>query len=248
MFHREGVDVTKTIAAFWGRHASHLVIIKLRRVIGIAIFRFGAIGLSLAFSVVAARALGTADFGRFVSIWAVTGLFMVATGAGLPQLIEREVAAARGSASIERLIPLIRGASLLLCLGSVAAAPTLLFLGGNVQIAAVFVIVGFAVSLMGAILVGYECVTTVSWVDTFVRPATALAALAGIALITPLSVELTLAAQLFGIVLAGIVFFRTLRSVDLSLLRRAWSFSWKNLHLTPEHSSLARAGFHFAMI
>jgi O-antigen/teichoic acid export membrane protein len=224
------------------------MLFKLGRVIGIAILRFGTIGLSLAFSVVAARTLGTADFGRFVSIWAVTGLFVVATGAGLPQLIEREVAAARGSASIERLIPLIHGVSLLLCLGSVAATLTLLFFGSSVQIAAMFVIVGLLVTLMGAVLVGYEFVTTIAWVETFVRPAAALAALAGIALIAPLSVEWTLAAQLLGIIVAGISFFLTLRSVDLSLLRRAWNFSWEDLHLTPEHNLIAKAGFHFAMI
>lgn len=239
----------KTIIEFRQKYGSHPLLGKLTGVIGIAIMRFGAIGLSLAFSVVAARVLGTADFGRFVSIWAITGLFVVATGAGLPQLIQREIAAARGSASIGRLVPLIHGAVLLLGLGAVAAAAaTLFFFGSSVQIAALFVIAGLAVSFMGATLTGYEFVTTFAWVELLIRPAAALAMLAGIASLASLSVELTLAAQLFGCIAAGIIYLLILRSTDLSLLRRTWNASRQKFRITPEHKLIARAGFHFAMI
>lgn len=162
--------------------------------------------LSLAFGMVAARLLGVETFGGYVSLMAIAGLVTVASSVGMPTLIVREVAAARGSIGTARLRPLIDGCVFILLLLGVAAVLSGFWSGLDIGLVLAFVCLSNGASFLGALHAGFERVLFASWIDGVVRPVCALVALVALVWSGLVSAQAAVAGQIIGVVLAACAF------------------------------------------
>ncbi|NJL08641.1 MAG: lipopolysaccharide biosynthesis protein [Methylacidiphilales bacterium] len=238
---------TKAISSF-ERYAMRPVWERISRILSVAFLRFLAVGLSLVFSIFAARMLGVTEFGRYTSIMAVVGLFIVATSAGLPQLVEREVAAARGKSTRENLKPLLQAAFLLLLVALFALVATALVLDVTSFLVAILIVASLCVGLLGGALTGYERVSTVAIIQSLVRPLVAIIALSGFAVATGKSLDSALLAQVTATIVAVVALLVVFRSVNIDLLRSAWKEARSDWRPNVTHRAFVLAGMNFAII
>lgn len=217
------------------------------QVIRLGGLRFSAIGLSMLFSVVAARQLGVGEFGNYVSIMAIVGLLSIATQFGLPSLIEREIATSRGNGDVARLGLLMRIAIAPLAL-SVAAVLLSAFLGKTVILAAAFNLTAFLVALAGSLLIGYERVELVAAINSVVRPGLAILFLISFGFSVSLDTNIAIVAQICAALVSAAALIINFRYIDLRLVRRAALDASQRQAQLCEYSNLAKAGLHFALV
>jgi O-antigen/teichoic acid export membrane protein len=211
--------------------------------VGLAVaLRLSRTVLTLAFTVMGARLLGTDLFGSYVSLFAVAGLLTVATSIGLPGLVQREISASRGSSDRSALKPLVQGIAVINC--AVVVALIAAAISGKAAIAVVllFCLVGNAAGLLGALFNSYERVLFASWISSLVGPSVALLALWALALLTSPTELLPLLAQIIGAAAIVVTLLLFWHDEPLANSRRALRSAW----WSERHSSMMRAGIIFA--
>lgn len=188
--------------------------------------------LSMAFGIVGTRAIGAEDFGGYVSVMAVAGLVSVALSMGLPTLIAREVASARGHGDHNRSKPLFDWSVLILFI--IAALTIILGVGFGVQIALVltYALIGNSASFLGAVHFGRERVLLGAWVTGIVQPGAALVGLVALSALVATGPVTAIVAQIFGATAALVVFVAALGQWALSAKRaKVWlTPAWSDRH------------------
>ena len=89
--------------------------------------RLTSTGLSLVFGIVGARLIGAEGFGAYASLMAIVGFLSVATSVGLPTLVIREIASARGSGAHDGVTPLTQICCLIVALSLLTVCTSLMF-------------------------------------------------------------------------------------------------------------------------
>lgn len=211
------------------------------------LIRILSILLSLCFSILVARFLGDETFGEYVAVMAVVGLIAVATGAGLPQLLERETAAARGNGQIERLAIVLQGIALLTIIICLLAAPVAFSFGLIGLTASLFVITGLLASFAAAALRAVERVELSMFLDGVVKLAIAL-------FLVPLTIWIIgpvvvapISALVLSAVVSSTILIWFLRRANTSVLSQALKLS-RNLGLGPKHRIIALSALNFGLI
>lgn len=132
---------------------------------------------SLAFTVAAARLIGADEFGRYTSAVTVLGLASIGIAFGLPQLLEREIARARGGAD-EATLSAVLKLSLLSLLPLLLGVGVAWALGIPGWTAASLYLVAHVLSIWGAsVHMGRERVTAAQFGTNAIRPVVALGAI-----------------------------------------------------------------------
>lgn len=170
------------------------------------VLRIATALFSLAFGMAGARLLGVETFGGYVSLMAIAALVTTVCSVGLPALITREVAAARGGIGTGRLRPLIDWSVIILLLLGVATGLSGFWLGPDIGLVLAFVCLSNGAAFLAALHVGFERVLYASWIDGVLRPVCALVALAALAWSGFVSAQAAVVAQIIGVVAAALVF------------------------------------------
>jgi O-antigen/teichoic acid export membrane protein len=211
------------------------------------LIRILSILLSFGFSILVARLLGDQIFGEYVVVMAVVGLVAVATGVGLPQLLERETAAARGNGKIERLAIVLQGIALLTIIICIIAAPAAFTFGLIGLTAGLFVITGLLASFAAAALRAVERVELSMFLDGAVKPAIALP-------LVPLTIWIigpVVVAPIFALVLSAFlsstILIWFLRRTNTNVLIQALRLS-RSLRFGPKHRIISISALNFGLI
>jgi O-antigen/teichoic acid export membrane protein len=232
--------------------------IILGRTLGGLGFRVAATGLSFLLSIVLARAMGVSEFGTYVFVLSVTGLASTFITLGLPGLLMREIARARGGVDWGEVRGLARfasrvtlGGALLVWLGIIAYAARAhpstspggllrepLVLGGAL------LPLSALIALNSARLTGFEHVLTGQSLDSLFRPALllllAVMAWLGLGGLTaPLALALQCGSAVAVAVLGGFLVHH--------LVGTEWATRLAGAQLPVRHGPWLKAGFFLAL-
>ena len=221
--------------------------VRLIPIFRLYLIRIVSILLSFCFLILVARFLGDQTFGEYVAVMAVVGLISVATGAGLPQLLERETAAATGNGKIERLAIVLQGIALLTIIIFLLAAPAAFTFGLIGLTVGLFVITGLLASFAAAALRAVERVELSMFLDGAVKPAIAL-------FLLPLTIWIigpVVVAPIFALVLSALVsstiLIWFLRRTNTYVLSQALKLG-RNLRPGSMHRVIALSALNFGLI
>lgn len=200
---------------------------------------------SLAFSIVGARVLGPDEFGSYVSIMAATGLIAVLLSLGLPQLLEREVAVARGSGAVQRLIPALQFAVIQILVLTVVSVAIWVCWGARIGLVFTFVALTATAGALGAIHSGSERVMFTSWTVNVFRPGASLVAILILSFFSFRTVEAAFVAQIASVGLIVWIFilkkpFKYATYIDFNCQLITKESIW-----SPTHSKVALAALTF---
>ncbi|PWL19998.1 MAG: hypothetical protein DCO98_11540 [Altererythrobacter sp. XM-24bin4] len=223
------------------------MITRIFPIIRLYFVRLASVLLSLGFSILAARLLGVGNFGDYVALMAVVGLFTVVAGAGLPQLLERETAAARGSGSNERLAIVLQWIALLGSVSILILSIIWLAFGQAGLVVFLVILTGMGAAFASAVLNGIERVEISAVIIGILRPALALVFLVLTTLtMGPLWVS-ALTAQILASAVTSAVALWLIWRVKVEVIHHAVQAAF-SLRPGPTHRIVALAGFNFALI
>jgi O-antigen/teichoic acid export membrane protein len=205
--------------------------------------RLASVALSLVFGILAARLAGSKAFGDYVSLMAVAGFLGVAVSAGLPGLLLRETAAARGGEGFEGLIPLVHLCAVVLGFSAVALAASAFLPTGEVRLVIAFAVIGSLASLLAGVHSGWERVLFSTWINGALRPLVAIAVLLGLSQGLAPSLESMLWAQVIGAAAVVLVFLLRWRPSEIVsvLTWIAQVPQWSQRHIEALKAGLAFA-------
>ncbi len=208
------------------------------------VLRLGSVVVNLMFGMVAARLLGAESFGTYASWMAITGFLSVAVSVGLPSLITREVASARGSGVTDALTPLAQFGAVVLVVGFVAVLASLAAPSRGLTVVLATTLSFSLVTLLAGAACGHERVVFANWMNVIVRPLVALATLVLLAQFVPPTYETALLTQLIGAVVASLLLLLAWKPYDIwAGMRDALTSRW----WSPRHLTVARMGVVFAV-
>lgn len=120
--------------------------------------------------IVLTRLIGTEEFGRYVSYIAGAGLVATVASIGLPTLMARELAVARGTGCFKAIVPILKAMFGLHVLMIAVILGAIIVGADIVLIAAVYVFATVFLNIALNVFVGFERVITSQWVSGVVRP------------------------------------------------------------------------------
>lgn len=142
-------------------------------------FRVTSVALNLVFSILGARFLGAEQYGDYVALMAIAGLVTVLLSFGLPTLITREVAAARGQPENRYLHELHDWAWILITILTIFAVISWLFFSTTLALVLLLTTISNLAALGAAVITGHERVLYGAIITDGVRPLVSLLTLIG---------------------------------------------------------------------
>ena len=214
------------------------------RALGGTTLRVAGVLLSLAFGIYATRLIGVESFGNYVSLMAIAGLVTTALSLGLPTMITREVAGARGRGESGVVIPLLDLAATVVVIIGILALSLGFYFGFALALVLLFALIGNASSLVGAVHAGRERMLFGAVVGDFIKPVVAISILALFGLLGMATTQTAIVAQIVGATTALFVFLLALEAGSIGAAVRAIKFwpKWSGAHARFLRTGIVVAG------
>lgn len=197
----------------------------------------------LAFAILGTRLLGAETFGTYISVMAVATIATTALGLGLPALLGREVAAARGGAPDVLLGPVGQWLLIVNVLVALCSLGALALGQGLLALALFFVVVANGAQTLGIVMTGFERVLFAQTVGGLIRPLAALCFLFIMVWLIGPTVSAPLWAQVLGATTALLILLVGWRGPGhaAAITRMKIAGFW-----SPNHSHALRQGLVYA--